>query len=52
MRDPCPRHFTPKPAVAGIGHIPTVVDVSQLTVEAQPTAVIAEATSWEAYPEL
>jgi len=29
-----------------------MVDVSQLTVEAQPTAVIAEATSWEAYPEL
>jgi hypothetical protein len=33
-------------------YFPTVVDVSQLTVEAQPTAVIAEATSWEAYPEL
>jgi hypothetical protein len=52
MRDPCPRHFTPKPATAEIGHSPAVVLVSQLVVQAQPTAVIAEATSWEAYPEL
>jgi effector-binding domain-containing protein len=28
------------------------VNVSQVTVHAQPTAVIAERTSWEAYPEL
>jgi hypothetical protein len=28
------------------------VTVSQLTVHAQPTAVIAETTSWEGYPEL
>src|SRR5439155_22128574 len=28
------------------------VNVSQLTVQAQPTAVIAETTSWEAYPEV
>jgi len=28
------------------------VNVSQLTVRAQPTAVIAETTSWEAYPHL
>jgi effector-binding domain-containing protein len=28
------------------------VNLSQLTVHAQPTAVIAETTSWEAYPEI
>ena len=28
------------------------MNVSQLTVHAQPTAVIAETTSWEGYPEL
>jgi effector-binding domain-containing protein len=28
------------------------VNVSQVTVHAQPTAVIAETTSWEAYPEI
>jgi effector-binding domain-containing protein len=28
------------------------VNVSQSTVDALPTAVIAETTSWEAYPEL
>jgi hypothetical protein len=28
------------------------VNISQLTVDAQPTAVIAESTTWEAYPEL
>jgi hypothetical protein len=26
--------------------------VAEVTVQAQPTAVIAEATSWEAYPEI
>src|SRR5439155_427026 len=29
-----------------------LVNVSHLMVDAQPTAVIAETTSWEAYPEL
>ena len=28
------------------------MNVSQVTVHAQPTAVIAETTSWEAYPEI
>ena len=28
------------------------MNVSQLTVQAQPTAVIAETTSWEVYPEV
>jgi len=28
------------------------VNISHLTVHAQPTAVIAEATTWEAYPEV
>lgn len=29
-----------------------LVNVSQITVRAQPTAVIAETTTWEAYPRL
>jgi effector-binding domain-containing protein len=29
-----------------------VVNVSQLTVAARPTAVIAETTNWETYPEI
>jgi effector-binding domain-containing protein len=28
------------------------MDISQLTVEARPTAVIAETTSWRAFPQL
>ena len=28
------------------------MNVSQMTVQAQPTAVIAETTTWEAYPGL